>query len=617
MPSPISNSQRVPAKSGMPFNDRTPTIARYALAHRDRRRPAFGGRGITALLAAGVVVVIVLLVLQRTGRQDNAATGTDQTSSIGDQRRVESSNADLPFLDVTRQSGIDFVHHNGDEVRYYFPEMIGSGGAFLDIEGDGDLDLYLIQGGQIGGDLEQHRNQLYRNDGTGRFTNITVGSGADIGGYGIGCAAGDYDRDGDIDLYVTRLGTDVLLRNDGAGQFADVSQTAGVSNDAFSTSVSFADFDRDGWLDIVVTNYVVWTIETDSRCYGRSGGREYCAPGEFPPTVDKLYRNRGDGTFEDVTKAAGIHAKRGNGLAVICTDFNDDGWVDIYVANDQTPAHYWVNQRDGTFVEDAALSGCAFNRDGVAIAGMGIAAEDFDDDGDYDMLVTNIRDQAHLCLRNDGGSFTDVSHEWGFGGWALPYTAFGVAVFDQDHDGQLEAMIANGAVMRIPEPFVVERPYAMPNQFIRREASTKRYADVSERVGWPLSTVEVSRGLILGDYDADGDIDVVITNNHARPQVLENQTDGGNWTILDVRNAAGGPAINARVRLTTGSQTYRREVRPGQGYVTSSTPHVHVGLADATSIDELAIQWPDGSTERYSDIPVNQVLTFVQGGDKP
>lgn len=580
-----------------------------------RQRRASGGKWVTVVLAVAALVVVALLIVDGSvdSSGDRMKTLPDSESSGDPSSRHVPTRT--PFVDATADSGIDFKQVHGEETRFYFPELIGSGGAFIDHDGDGDLDLYLVQGGQIGGDLDRYHNQLYENDGRGHFTNVSAGSGADIGGYGIGCAVADYDNDGDVDLYVTRMGTDALLRNDGDGVFADVSADAGISNDAFSTSASFFDYNRDGHQDIFVTNYVVWSVATDSRCYAKSGGRDYCAPGEFPPTVDKLYRNRGDGTFEDVTQNTGVASRRGNGLAVLCTDFNDDGWVDVYVANDQTPAHYWVNQKDGTFTEDAAVSGCAFNRDGVAIAGMGIAAEDFDSDGDYDMLVTNIRDQAHLCLKNEGGSFTDVTHEWGFGGWALPYTAFGVGVFDQDHDGVLDVLIANGAVMRIPEPFVPDRPYAMPNQFIQKNFATDRYEDISRDIGWPLSSIEVSRGLILGDYDSDGDVDVIVTNNLAAPQVLQNTTSGGSWTLLDLRFASRGPAINTRVQLSVDGRIFRREVRPGQGYVTSSDPRVHVGLADADRIDEIVILWPDGTKTTERGLPVNQELAFIQGGD--
>lgn len=587
--------------------------ARIDLRHNNRRR-ALAGRTVTVGLAVVAIVVVGLVVADKVGFPlAGYGIGASNPTKRQGNGGGDSIAGERVFRDVTADSGVDFVHVHGDETRYYFPELTGPGGAFVDYDNDGDLDLFLVQSGQIGAESNVHRSQLFRNDGSGNFENVTVGSGADVGGYGIGCAAADYDGDGDVDLYVTRLGTDVLLRNNGDGSFTNVSREAGIVNDAFSASASFFDFDRDGVLDIFVTNYVVWSVQTESRCYGTSGGREYCAPREYPPSVDKLYRGIGDGTFEDVTDASGIGSARGNGLAVLCTDLNDDGWVDVYVANDQTPAHYWVNQEDGTFIEDAAVSGCAFSRDGIAIAGMGIAAEDFDADGDYDLLVTNIRDQAHLCLRNEGGAFADVSHEWGFGGWALPFTAFGIGVFDQNHDGELEVFIANGAVMRLAEPFRVGSPYAMPNQFIRRDEKTGRYEDVSHELGLPVSDACISRGVILGDYDEDGDVDVVVTNNRGPVRFLRNETTGGHWTTLEILFATNGPAINARVELSAGGETHRREVRPGQGYLTSSDSRIHVGLGEAEVINKLTIRWPDGTVGEWRDLPVNERLRYVQG----
>lgn len=566
---------------------------------------------MTTLLAVAAMVVVGFVVADIVG-SSVGRTDSDKASS-GSSHTVDSSGDQLAFRDVTADSGVDFVHIHGEQTNYYFPELIGSGGAFIDFDNDGDLDLFLVQGGQIGDESGRYRSQLFRNDGSGRFENVSGGSGADVDGYGMGCAVADYDNDGDVDLYVTRLGTDVLLRNNGDNTFTDVSSEAGISNDAFSTSASFFDYDRDSVLDIFITNYVVWSVQTESRCYGTSGARDYCVPRQYPASVDVLYRGRGDGTFEDASEKSGIAGKLGNGLAVLCTDLNDDGWVDIYVANDQTPAHLWVNQKDGTFVEDAAVSGCAFNRDGIAIAGMGIAAEDFDGDSDYDLLVTNIRDQAHLCLRNDGGSFSDVSHEWGFGGWALPFTAFGIGVFDQDHDGGLEVFIANGAVFQLAEPFLPNQPYVMPNQFIRKNPKTGRYEDVSKQIGMPFSDIRVSRGVVLGDYDNDGDMDMVVTNNRGPAQVLRNENRRGNWTILDVAFATNGPAINARIELSAGGRIFRREVRPGQGYLTSSDPRVHIGLAGADVIDSLVIRWPDRSSDQWKELPVNRQLRFVQG----
>ncbi len=574
-------------------------------------RSGFLARAVTLILAIGALIVGGL-VFKRVREQTRPTVGIPPSPDT-DAKPTILKGSPL-FQDVTAAAGIDFVHVFGTQRTFRLPEQIGSGGAFLDYDNDGDMDLYLVQNGILGRNLGVHRNRVYRNAGNGRFVDASPGSGADIGGYGMGCAAADYDNDGDVDLFVSRFGSSVLLANRGDGTFEDVTPTAGTHADGFATSAAFLDYDRDGLLDLFVTRYVDWSPAREDACYAPSGARDYCGPLSYhAESSGVLYHNLG-GRFEDVSTASGIAAAKGNGLGVLATDFDGDGWVDIYVANDQTPAFLWMNQRDGTFLENAALSGAAFNADGLAIAGMGVVSEDLDDDGDYDLLVTNIRNQSHLCLRNQAGVFDDVSHAWGLSAWSVPWTGFGIALFDQDHDGRLDGVVANGAVNVWGTPFREENPYAEPKQFFRRD-DRGRFYDASAEAGPALAVADVSRAAIVGDYDNDGDVDVLITNNGGPAQLLRNENRPGlSWTMLDLIPMGGGRhAINARLELRVKEHLYRREIRPHAGYLSSNDPRVHVGLGQARRIDRLGVTWPDGKLETWDNLPVNQHLTLRQG----
>ncbi len=546
------------------------------------------------------------------GRNDDSGVGS------GPPEPETSAPSAGVLVDVTSATGIDFVHDAGDRGDFFLPEGIGSGGALFDADGDGDLDVYLVQGGPIAGEEPDPVNRLYRNDGGLRFTEVTDAWAAGVGGYGLGAAAADVDRDGDVDLYLTRLGPDVLLRNDG-GRFTDVTEAAGLGDPSFGASAAFLDFDTDGRLDLYVTNYVDWAPHLESACHDPRGVRDYCGPLDYDaPSEDRLYRGRDDGTFEDVTEAAGISGQVGNGLGVIATDFDGDGAVDLYVANDQTPGFLWLNQGDGTFVEDAMIRGCGFNADGLAIAGMGVAAEDLDADGDWDLVVTNIHDQAHLALRADGGFFHDATHEWGFGGWGVPHTGFGLALFDQDHDGRLDGYVANGAVNRLAEPFRADHPFAEPDQWLRRDPDGAFRDVTAEEAPDVLRRHEMSRAVLVGDLDDDGDLDLVVTSNRGPVRILRNEADGAAaWATFDVIHAYGSPALNAVVTVTTPSgTTFRREVRPHAGYLGTNDARVNVGLGDAERIERLTVEWPGGERDEWRDLPVRSRFT-VRPGEAP
>ncbi|MEM7248382.1 MAG: FG-GAP-like repeat-containing protein [Acidobacteriota bacterium] len=536
----------------------------------------------------------------------------------GDEATTTSPSS-RAFVDATAASGLLFVHDadDGDEL-FRLPEEMGPGGALLDHDGDADLDVFLVQGGPLVGAARRSPCVLYENDGQARFRDVTAAAGAAVvdaapPAHAFGAAAADVDADGDVDLLVTRLGPDVLLVNDGSGRFTDATERSGLGTPGFSSSAAFFDADRDGRLDLYVCRYVDWSASKEESCFDRRGLRDYCNPLEYrAPMSDRFYRGRDGGVFQDRSEASGVAGVTGHGLGVVAADFDDDGWPDLYVANDQTPAFVWMNRDGGArFVEDAGLRGAAFDGDGVAIAGMGVAAEDLDGDLDPDLLVTNIHHQSHLGLINERGLFSDRSRRLGLSGWAVPYTGFGIALFDQDHDGSLDGFIVNGAVNRLTEPWDPQQPYAEPDQLVRMGESG--FVDASDEVD-SEALLGVGRGVMVGDLDGDGDLDLVVTNNRGPARLLLNQTTSAAWCLLSLRPAGGGRhAIGAEVVLHAGGRRQLRAVRPHAGYLTSNDPRVHFGLADATRIDRIDVTWPTGEVESWTDLPASRWLELRQG----
>ncbi len=538
------------------------------------------------------------------------------TRAACDAGRPASQPGSPLFTDVAAETGLDFVHDNAARGEFRLPEQLGPGAGFLDYDNDGDLDVFIAGGGAIVEGEATQTCRLYRNDGD-RFSDVTLDANAGVAGPAYGVACADYDDDGDVDVFVSRLGPNALLRNDGAGGFVEVAAEIGVADPGFGASAAFFDYDRDGRLDLYVANYVDWSPHREVACYSILGLRDYCGPTVYnAPSQDRLYRNIGDGRFEDVTERSGIGAERGLGLGVVASDFDGDGRPDVYVANDQTPAFYWHNNGDGSFTNEALLRGCAYDGGGIAIAGMGVACEDLDDDGDLDLFVTNIHDQTHLILRNDHGFFTDVSAACGLTSWSLPATGFGIALFDQDHDGRLDGYIANGAVNVSTSAASKVNPYSQPDHFIRLEGS--RFIDASAETR--IASEDVARAVACADYDNDGDLDLLVTNNGGPVRLLRNNAANGHaWLMVDARLAPSGrAAIGARVRVEAGGRTLVREVRPQQSYLSSGDPRVHFGLRGATRVERLSVTWPDGSTSQRTDVPVNQVLTILsQDGGAP
>ena len=496
--------------------------------------------------------------------------------------------------------------------RPKYPEIFGGGAALLDVEGDGDLDIYVVQGGSIHNPVQiTATNQLFLNDGTGFFTNATKGSGADDTGYGMGATTGDYDNDGDLDIYVTNVGANTLLRNNGDGTFSDVTNESGVGDDSWGSSSAFFDMDRDGDLDLYVANYIEWNEGIERECKSQSGILDYCHPDVYTsPAKDVLYLNNGDGTFTDISEAAGIHTVWGNGLGVVIGDINDDGFSDVFVANDEMNNQLWLNQGDGTFVDDALVSGVAVDTNGEPKAGMGTDFADIDNDGDLDLLVVNLVGQSDSLFINQGGWFEDETGMSGLSSISRQYTRFGVGYYDLNNDGTLDLYMANGRVL-IGETSTTGDYYAEDNVLIQGiRGGTFKEVMPRGGVGQPL--VHTSRGAAFGDVNGDGGIDIIVINRDAPAYLLMNKISGGGFVKLNLLDQHGAPALNATVRFVLGEDAIRREVRTSGGYLSAHDPTLHVGLGDEPRITEIEIQWSNGSKQDVEDILEGETRTIRQ-----
>src|SRR5262245_24158404 len=453
------------------------------------------------------------------------------------------------FVESAAADGLDFKHVNGASGHYYLPEQMGAGVALFDYDNDGDLDVFLVQDGPLDGSAPASSpnyptSRLFRNDLTRgadgkprlHFTDVTARAGVGLRAYGMGVAVGDYDNDGDLDLFITSFGPDHLFRNNGNGTFTDVTSEAGVSDPLWSTSAVFFDYDRDGDLDLFVANYLDFTLAGNKTCTDASGARDYCGPRTYRPAPDRLYRNDGNGRFTDVTESAGIARADGAGLGVVADDFNGDGWLDLYVANDATPNQLWINQKNGTFVDDGPLSGAAVNAAGNPEGSMGIASGDFDGDGDDDLFVTNIIGETFVLYRNDGkGNFEDARGAAGIAALTTAVTGFGTDWLDYDNDGWPDLFVANGAVNAIESQRGQPNPLRMKNQLFHN-TGTGRFTDASAAGGPAFDRAEVSRGAAFGDLDNDGDTDVVVTTNGGPVRLLLNQgTPGNHWIDIGLQ----------------------------------------------------------------------------------
>ena len=579
------------------------------------RKAANGRNTLSACVAAvssptiGLVVMVGILVAWPLG----ACRKTRST-----EEHTKGRTGEPWFEEVAAASNVDFTHVSGHRERFWFPECMTGGACLLDYDNDGNLDIYLVQASDLNAPLSpQPGNQLYRNRGNGTFEEVTADAGVGDAGHGMGCACGDYDSDGDIDLYVTNLGPNVLYRNNGDGTFTDVTSPAGVGDPSWSSSASFVDYDADGNLDLFVVNYVMWSQAREIDCVSPDGTLNYCSPLSYDaPARDTLYRNLGRGAFVNATMATGVLEAYGNGLGIVCADLNNDHRIDVFVANDGMENQFWINQGQGRFVDRALLAGCALNEYGTPEAGMGVAAVDIDHDGDLDLFMSHLRGETNTFYFNRNGLFEDATSATGLAVPSVPYTGFGFGFADFDHDTHLDLYVVNGRVTwRLPllDP---NDPFAEPNQ-LYRGLPGGRFEEIMPQGGTAEPLIRTSRAAAFGDLDNDGDIDIVVVNRDAKPLVLRNVVgDRGNWIMFRVLLAGNLDALGATLRIDAGGQSQRRLVQPSYGYCTSNDPRVHCGLGPATKVDRVVVRWLDGAVESFGPFAAGRLYELRQGSGR-
>lgn len=521
------------------------------------------------------------------------------------------------FSDVTAAAGIHFRHNSGAFGRKYLPETMGSGAAFLDVDNDGSQDVFLVNSKNWPGRQgPASLPALYRNRGNGTFTDVTRQAGLAIETYGLGVTAADYDNDGNVDIYVTALGPNRLFRNLGGGKFSDVTARAGVGDPGFSTSAAWFDYDLDGRLDLFVANYVQWTIASDLYCTLDGRNKSYCTPESYKGQSSTLYRNKGDGTFENVTTKAGLNDPNSKALGVALIDYNNDGRMDLFVANDTQPNRLYQNKGDGTFTDVAMTAGVAFNEAGVARAGMGVDAADYDGSGRQGLIIGNFSNEMMALYSNEGtGLFIDDAPTSTIGKASLLTLTFACFFFDVDLDGLVDIVAANGHVSDDINTVQPKVTYAQrPHLF--RNLGAKKFEEISTRLGPAFQQAVVARGAAYGDIDNDGDLDLLITTNNGPARLLRN--DGGNANRL-LRVVAIGSAVNrngigARVRLRLGNgRTLWSMVKTGSSYLSQSELPLTFGLGSAGSFDAIEVTWPGGRVEKLPGGAADRVLTVQEG----
>ncbi len=572
-------------------------------------------------LALAVAVSAILGCAPEEGSSDPASPSspTDAAPATG-----------VRFVDVTAETGLDFIHATGSAGTFPMPAIMGGGVAAFDADGDGQLDLYFPNAGsEVAG--EAGRNRFYLQRPRGRFVDASEGSGLDNPGYGMGAAVGDIDNDGDLDLYVTNFGADVLYRNEGGGRFVDVTEELGVATPEWSTSAVFFDADLDGWLDLYVARYVQWNEVRE--CQVQGGRVDYCGPQQFEGEADVFYRNDGGRRFVDRSRDAGVLLIADAGLGVVAADLDEDGLPDVYVANDADPNQLWINRGDGMFEDDAVLLGAAYNRFGVGEAGMGIALGDIDGDRDLDLFLSHLIEETNTLYLNLGGTpgatdgFEDRAAEAGLAAPSAPYTGFGTAFFDADNDGDLDLAVVNGAVKRRPEVLSDRddwfwRGYAEPNLLMLGDGAGV-FADASAASGDFGTALDVSRGLVPFDLEGDGDLDLLVCNLEGPARIYRNETiagpaaatgSGAGWVRLRViEPELRRTALDASVVAWVDGRPLRRLVLPLGGYLTGGEAPIHIGLGDATSVERFEVTWPGGAIEEFDGVASGSEVTLLRG----
>ncbi|MEZ5425344.1 MAG: CRTAC1 family protein [Pyrinomonadaceae bacterium] len=539
------------------------------------------------------------------------------------------------------ETGLNFRHFNGMTGKMYLPEIMGSGAALFDFDGDGDLDVFLVQGKVLepGAKAEkaifpfsgqgEPRGVLFRNDlevekdGSRRlrFTDVTEKSGIRTVGYGFGVAVGDINNDGFPDLYICNLESNTLWLNNKNGTFTDVTEKSRTDDPRWSTGATFFDYDLDGWLDLAVINYAGIDLKNHPDCFSPTTEKDYCGPRSFKAVGNSLFHNRGDGTFENVTGKSGIDREFGHALGIVSADFNDDGFPDLYIANDGDANQLWVNRKNGTFSNESLLAGTAFNRNGQAEASMGVDANDFDGNGEEDIFTTHLMEETHTLYKNFGDLiFEDRTREAGIGAAGSRFTGFGTMFFDYDNDGKLDLFIANGSVRILPE---LQRkgdsfPLGQPNQLYKNTGEGKLTEIKGSELG-VLQNIEVSRGASFGDVDNDGDTDILVVNNNGPARLLLNQVGAKNhWLGLRlIGEKINRDAIGTKVEFVLeDGAVLRRRIRTDGSYGSAHDPRILLGLGQKTKIKMIRVKWIDGKVEQLTDPPFDKYLKFFEGQTK-
>ena len=532
---------------------------------------------------------------------------------------TKPATSQFRFSDVTAAAGIQFRHNSGAFGKKYLPETMGSGAAFLDVDNDGWQDVLLVNSTNWPGRRTASPPglpALYRNNGNGTFKDITRPAGLAVEMYGLGAAAADYDNDGNIDLYVTALGPNRLFRNLGGGKFSDVTTRAGVGDPGFSTSAAWFDYDLDGRLDLFVANYVEWTIPTDLFCTLDGRNKSYCTPESYKGQSSTLYRNKGDGTFENVTQKAGLHDPTAKALGVALLDYNGDGRMDLFVANDTQPNRLYQNKGDGTFTDVGMTAGVAFNEAGVARAGMGVDAADYDGSGRPGILIGNFSNEMMALYSNEGtGLFIDEAPTSTVGKASLLTLTFACFFVDVDLDGLVDIFAANGHVSDDIATVQPKVTYAQrPHLF--RNLGSKKFEEISGRLGPAFQQAVVGRGAAYADFDNDGDLDLLITTNNGPARLLRNDVGNGNrlLRVITIGTTSNRNGIGAKVRLTLDNgKTLWSMVKTGSSYLSQSELPLTFGLGDSTAIKGIEVTWPNGRLEKLPGGVANRVITVEEG----
>jgi hypothetical protein len=568
------------------------------------------------------LVSLLIIALVSAGCSQQAPATHAPTTDDNGEGRVGSDPANEPaipvtFVDVTQQAGIRFRHNSGAVGRKYLPETMGSGAAFLDVDADGWQDIFLVNSTNWPGQKAQPSfPALYRNNRDGTFSDITREAGLQSETYGLGVAGGDFDNDGLVDIYLTTLGRSRLFRNAGKLRFVDVTERAGVGRHGFSTSAAWVDYDRDGRLDLFVLGYVDWSIEADLFCTLDGKNKSYCTPESYKGQSPTLYRNKGDGTFEDVTRAAGLYDSSSKALGIALIDYDSDGWIDLFAANDTQPNRLYRNNQNGTFADVGTLAGVAFNEAGIARAGMGVDAADYDGSGRQSLIIGNFSNEMMALYTNEGtGLFIDEAPTTTIGKVSLLTLTFGAFFFDYDLDGRLDIFAANGHVADDIEAVQPTVKYAQPPHLFRNLGS-RRFEAVTRQAGAALQQPMVARGAAYADYDRDGDLDLLITTNNGPARLLRN--DGGNRNNYLRVSVAGSisnrDGIGTKVQaMIDGKPGPWALVKTGSSYLSQCELPVTLGLGSTHKVSGLRVTWPNGQVQDLPALEANQSVRIMEG----